>query len=89
MMASNQADDRTSDHTTLCRSVIQEMCHSQDDQVDNVRVTHHLSRHLTFLTEIGLSEGNARVINSAPFFFLRSVTNAVQLERMHEVYAHA
>ena len=38
-MTSKQADDGTSDHITLW---------SEDDQVD-VRVTHHASRHLTFL----------------------------------------
>ena len=53
-MASKQADDRASDHITLSRSVIREICHlfKQDDHVDNVRVTHHASRLLTFLTEI-------------------------------------
>jgi len=40
-MVSKQANDRTSDHTM----VIQEMSQlTQDDQVDNVRVTLHASR---------------------------------------------
>ena len=43
-----------------------------------------------FFFILGLSEGNARGVNSAPCcFFCVPSQNAVQLQRMREVYTHA
>ena len=52
----------------------------------------HVSFYYAYFTRalLGRSEGNARGINSASFFFFRVQSqNAVQLQRMREVYAHA